>query len=171
MRYVTLPQLAELPGALELSQVATDRHAASLVDAELMELTLLDGDRSAYEAEAIAAADQAKARIEQASAEADDLCDGYIGKRYRLPLASVPGILTTWARAITRYKLHSAGDRRGREDNDPVVRDYRDAIRFLQQVAEGKFSLGLEDPEAQGAGPGEVRMDPGHKVFGREYLP
>ena len=46
MQYVTLPQLAEIPGALELAQVATDQHAAAVVDATLMELTLRAGDRS-----------------------------------------------------------------------------------------------------------------------------
>lgn len=171
MSYVTLLQLAELPGALELSQVATDQHASTPIDAELMELTLRDGDRSAYPLEEIALADQAKVRIEQAASETDALIDGYIGKRYRLPLplTKIPTILTTWARAITRYKLH--GDRISGEPTDPIVRDYKDALKFLQQVADGKFSLGIEDPEAQGDGPGEVRIDPGYKVFGREHLP
>lgn len=170
MPYVTLLQLAELPGALELAQVASDEHAP-IIDAELMERTLRGTDRSGYDADAITQADQAKARIEQASSEADAVIDGYIGKRYRLPLPleRIPTILTTWARAIARYKLH-----RGRistESSDPIVRDYKDAIRFLEQIASGKFSLGIEDPEAQGDGPGEVRIEPGHKVFGREHLP
>lgn len=166
--YVTLLQLSEMPGALELAQVASDKHGA-LVAAALLELTLLDGDRSAYTADEIAAADRAKERIVQASTEADALIDGYLGKRYTLPLASPPGILTTWARAIVRYKLH--GDRLSTEGNDPIVRDYRDALKFLEQIASGKFSLGIEDPSSQGNGLGEVRIDPGKKVFGREFLP
>ncbi len=162
--YVTLLQLSEMPGALELAQVASDKHG-TLVDAALMELTLLDGDRSGY----IAAADDARERIEQAMVEADWLIDGYLGKRYTLPLSNAPGILTTWARAIVRYKLH--GDRLSTEGNDPIVRDYKDALKFLEQIAAGKFSLGIEDPSSQGNGLGEVRIDPGKKVFGREFLP
>jgi len=169
MSYVTLLQLAEMPGALELAQVATDQHAPHAVDAALMELTLVDGDRSAYAADDIAQADDAAARIQEAVTEAGALIDGYIGRRYKLPLASVPGILTAWARAIARYKLHS--ERLSSDATDPIVRDYKDAIRFLEQVAAGKFSLGIEDPDAQGSGPGDVRIDPGHKVFGREFLP
>lgn len=168
MPYVTLQQLSEMPGALELAQVASDKHGA-LVDAVLLELTLLAGDRSAYPADEIAAADRAKARIEQAIAEADALVDGYLGRRYTLPLASAPGILTTWARAIVRYKLH--GDRISGETTDPIVRDYRDALKFLEQIAAGKFSLGIDDPQSQGAANGDVRFDTGKKVFGREYLP
>lgn len=101
--------------------------------------------------------------------EYDALIDGYLGKRYTLPLANAPGILTTWARAIVRYKLH--GDRLSTEGNDPIVRDYKDALKFLEQIAAGKFSLGIEDPSSQGNGLGEVRIDPGKKVFGREFLP
>lgn len=166
--YVTLPDLSEMPGALELAQVASDKHG-TLVDAALLELTLLDGDRNAYTSDEIAAADRARGRIEQASVEADALIDGYLGKRYTLPLASSHGILTTWARAIVRYKLH--GDRLSAEGNDPIVRDYRDALKFLEQIAAGKFSLGIADPGAQGGSAGEVRIDPGKKVFGREFLP
>ncbi|HZF97877.1 MAG TPA: DUF1320 domain-containing protein [Pseudoxanthomonas sp.] len=168
MLYVTLLQLSEMPGALELAQVASDKHGA-LVNAVLLELTLLGGNRSTYTAIEIAAADSAKARIVQAITEADALINGYLGKRYTLPLASPPGILTTWARAIVRYKLH--GDRLSTETSDPIVRDYRDALKFLEQIAAGKFSLGIEDPTAQGSGLGEVRIDPGKKVFGREFLP
>lgn len=168
MPYVTLPQLAQIPGALELAQVASDAHAP-VIEAELMELTLLGGDRSGYPADEIAAADAAAARISQAIAEADGVIEGYLGKRYTLPLASVPDILATWARHITRYKLHS--NRISDERSDPVARDYRDAIKFLTQVAEGRFSLGLQDPETQGPGQGDVRMEPGRKVFGRDYLP
>lgn len=168
MAYVTLAQLVDLPGSLELSQVASDKHG-HLVEAELLELTLLDGDRSAWPADETATADRARGRIETAVAEADALIDGYLGKRYPLPLSSPPGILATWARAIARYKLH--GDRISGEDKDPIARDYRDALRFLAQIAEGKFSLGLEDPVAQGPSLGEVRIESGAKVFGREYLP
>lgn len=168
MPYVTLLQLAEVPGALELAQVASTSHEA-IVDAELMDLTLRGGDRSAFDAPSIAAADEAKARIEQVITETDGLINGYIGGRYALPLASVPLVLSTWARAIARYKLHPY--REGEERSDPIVRDYRDALKFLQLVADGKFSLGVEDPGQAPSSAGDVRIVPGHKAFGREFLP
>lgn len=166
--YVTLLQLAESPGALELAQVASSSHEA-VVDAELMDRTLRNGDRSAYSVAQIAAADEAKARINELVDEASGVIDGYLGKRYTLPLGTVPKILATWARAIVRYKLNK--DRQTDERSDPVVRDYRDAIKFLVQVAEGKFSLGLEDPTQGSVSDGEVRFESGAKVFGRGALP
>lgn len=168
MPYVSLLQLAESPGALELAQVASTSHEA-VVDAELMDRTLRGGDRSGYTPEQIAAADEATARIEELVHETDGLIDGYLARRYTLPLPMVPTILATWARAIVRYKLHP--HRIGEERTDPVTRDYRDALRFLALVAEGKFSLGLEDPGASPSSEADVRIEPGKKVFGREFLP
>ena len=168
MAYVTLTMLAELPGALELAQVASDKHGV-IPDADLMDATLRGLPRTVWQPDEVEAADKALARIEQAIREAGEVIDGYIGRRYALPLSKVPGILGTWARAIARYRLH--GERISGEPTDPVVRDYRDALRFLQQIAEGKFSLGADDPSSQGAGPGDVQILPGHKVFGRAFLP
>lgn len=165
--YITLAQLARIPGSLELAQVASEAHGA-VVDAELMELTLTGGDRSAYTAQQIADADDAKATIEEASAEADAVIDGYLGKRYALPLTIVPPILSTWARSITRRRLHA--HRISDPNNDPIDRDYRDAIKFLTQVAAGSFSLGLDDPE-QTSADADVRFSSGTKVFGRAVLP
>lgn len=168
MQYLTLLQLAESPGALELAQVASSSHAA-VVDAELMDRTLRGEDRSSYTADAIAAADEAKARILELVDDATGVIDGYLARRYTLPLATAPKILATWARAIVRYRLNK--DRVADERTDPVARDYRDAIKFLQQVADGKFSLGIADPEQGPAGDGEVRFESGAKVFGRRALP
>lgn len=168
MPYVTLPQLAEMPGALELAQVASDKHVRP-VSAELMDATLRGGDRSGFAADQVALADAAASRIGQAVQEADGIIDGYLARRYALPLALTPGLLVTWARAIVRYKLHD--DRNTDERTDPVVRDYRDAIRFLELVAAGKFSLGLDDPGTGAGALGEFLINPGHKVFGREVLP
>lgn len=142
--YVTPASLAELPGALEISQVASTEHAAALVEPALMELTLRDGDRSAYSPEEVAAADAALARVNAAIADADAAIEGYLRMRsYVLPLDPVPPIVTTWARAITRYYLHK--HLLSSEAKDPIVRDYQDALKFLGLVAAGKFSLGAGD--------------------------
>jgi len=55
--------------------------------------------------------------------------------------------VSVWAQWIGRYLLHK--ERFGTEEKtDPVVRDYKEAIRLLQEVRDGKFSLGVEDPLA-----------------------
>ena len=101
--------------------------------------------------------------------DADGVIDGYIGRRYGLPLATVPRILVGWARSIVRYKLHP--ERHGDDRSDPVVRDYRDALKLLADVSRGAFSLGAEDPAQTPSAPGEVQFDSGAKVFGRKVMP
>jgi phage gp36-like protein len=166
--YLTPAQLAEIPGALELAQVASDDHGA-VVDAELMELTLRGEDRSAYAADAIAAADAALVRIEAAIDQVALLIDGYLRLRYTLPLDPVPEILAGWARAIVRYRLHKDLHLEGDERRNPIVRDYRDALKFLAEVRDGRFSLGVSDPEIK---PDrlDARFESDTKVFGRTEL-
>lgn len=149
--YVTLIQLAERPGALELAQLASDKHAG-VVDAELLDLTLRGLLRTDYSAEEIAQADAVVVRITEAADEASARIDGYLRQRgYVLPLTPVPAIVAGWCRDITRYLL--SGDRATDERTDPVLRGYRDAMKLLDQVAKGQFSLGADDPVAGGERP------------------
>lgn len=162
--YVTLLQLAELPGARELAQLASTEHEA-LVDYELMDLTLRGGDRSTYDADQVAAADEAAERVTSAVGDADGVINGYLARRaYALPLSPVPSIVTTWSRAIARYYLHK--DRITDERSDPIARDYRDALKLLQLTADGKFSLGIDDPQGD-VGVGTVEFQGDERVFSR----
>lgn len=163
--YISHAQLAERPGARELAQVATAAHE-HLVSYELMEATLLGGDRSAWSPEEIAIADDAVQRIDDAVNDAGSLIDGYLVKRgYSVPLDPVPDLVVTWARWITRYLLHQ--DRITDERGDPIVRDYRDALKFLQQVANGQFSLGANDPVTESSADLDVQFESDRPVFGR----
>ena len=75
----------------------------------------------------------------------------------------MPGIVTAWTRAIARYFLHK--DRiRTDEKSDPIVRDYRDAMKLLQLTAEGKFSLGAED-DLVSQGTGSPEFTPGSSTI------
>lgn len=166
--YLTPAQLAERPGARELAQVASDRHQAP-VAAELMDATLRGEDRSSWSAPEIAAADAALARIEEAATEADSLIDGFlVGRDYVLPLSPVPTLVTGWARAIARYKLHQ--ERISGEETDPIVRDYRDALRLLALVQQGKFHLGASDQFASAADELHVEIQSETPVFSRDQL-
>lgn len=166
--YVTLAQLAERPGALELAQLASDPHEPVL-DAELMDRTLRGLDRSAYTPAEIARADAAAARIAEAVAEATARIDGYLGQRgYPLPLSPVPGLVAGWCRDIARYLL--SGERPTDDRSDPVVRGYRDAIRMLEQLAQGKLSLGAGDPLSVGPADGTVELASRARLFTRDSL-
>lgn len=141
MAYVTHQQLAERPGARELAQVASDEHQPPVLD-ELMELALTGGDRSGWTPEQNALADSALARIDDAVADADGLIDGFLRQGgYQAPMEPPPRLITVWSRAIARYYLHR--HRHSLQEGDPVVRDYKDALALLQQVAAGSLSIGV----------------------------
>lgn len=166
MPYATHLDLAESPGARELAEIASPEHAP-MVPYELMDAALRGASTADWQADEVARAQAALARIDQAVHGADALIDGYLAKRgYALPLSPVPGLVTAWARAIARYQLHK--DRRPLDDKDPITRNWRDALRLLAQTADGKFSLGAGDAVA--IDKTDARITHAPQVFGRDEL-
>lgn len=163
--YITPAQLAERPGARELAQVATRERDAIVAD-DLMEATLRDADRGSFPVEQVAIADDALARINEAITGAAGTIDGFLARRYTLPLATVPPIVVEWSRSITRYLLHK--DRISGEGTDPILRDYRDAMKLLALTADGKFSLGADDPVINDTEDTDVQFTGDGRVFRRD---
>lgn len=165
--YISNAELHERPGARELAEVATAEHERT-VPYELMEAALTDADRGSWSAEENARADDALQRIDDARRDAEAVIDGYLSKRGYLPLNPVPGIVVAWCRAITRYFLHQ--NLIGADDKSPIVRDYRDTLKFLQLTADGKFSLGADDPVQGNPSALDVRFEASPNVFNRSQL-
>ena len=86
--------------------------------------------------------------VTSALEDADTEIDGYLGSRYTLPLETPPAILNKLAVDITIYNLY--GRRGGPPDH--VDARYKNAVRFLENIAKGDISLGPEDPEGTGSG-------------------
>ncbi len=96
------------------------------------------------------------AMVAEARAYADAQVDARLRQRYPLPLASVPRELTDWSLALARHWLYSR--RPEGQDLPPAVVDaYRDALKALDAVRDGKMSLasaapgGGETPASEGA--------------------
>ena len=148
MTYATPVQLADAKLSNELAQVTTPERVRVIDDA-LMEATLRGTDRAAWTADQVGIADECLRTINAALRSADAVVNGYLRIRkptpYPVPLDPVPELVATWSRYIARYMLHK--DRvNTTEREDPIVRDYKQALYFLQLVADGKFSLGDGDP-------------------------
>lgn len=77
--------------------------------------------------------------LERAFAGADAEINGHIASRYSLPLVSVPQLLVGYACDIARYKLFT------NEAPQVVMDRYNQAMRYLEGVASGKFSLGADN--------------------------
>lgn len=111
---------------------------------QLIELS----DRSGSGATAVDAALCARAL-----ADADALIDGHLAGRHALPLAAVPPLLTTLALPIALYKAHS------RSVPEKVRKDYEDALRTLERIADGRVKLDVAGAEPAVAGGGDVRAN------------
>lgn len=113
MTYASLNDLIERAGLDEILQVA-DRDHDGEPDPDVVEAALL---------------------------HADNLANGYLAVRYKLPLASTPDLLRTWCVAIARYQLHRDGA------PDYVVRDYKDALASLKDLVRGAVDLPIAGDE------------------------
>ena len=83
--------------------------------------------------------------VAESRAYADAQVDARLRQRYPLPLASVPRELTDWSLALARHWLYSR--RPEGQDLPPAVVDaYRDALKALDAVRDGKMSLAVEPP-------------------------
>ena len=103
--------------------------------------------------------------LDAAIATADAEINGYLVKRYALPLSTAPAQLTAWSADIARYHLHTYAV------PDVVRARYETAVRGLQQVARGLMSLGDETPaDSQPSSPGVVVTSGPDRVFGRDGL-
>lgn len=103
--------------------------------------------------------------LQAALDEATGEIDIYLTGRYAIPLVSVPGLIATYCVDIARYRL--AGTEVA--ETDPVRTRYRDAVRFLEGVRDGKNKLGANIPaaEADASQNLAIVINPSDRVFTR----
>jgi phage gp36-like protein len=84
------------------------------------------------------------ARIDKAIADADAIIDSYCEGRYTVPLSPVPNRIRQIDVDVAIYNLYSRRSGGG----VPEIRSerYKEVIRFLEKVAEGKITLGASTP-------------------------
>lgn len=99
-------------------------------------------------------------------ADAISIIDGYVGKVYALPLATVPPALTKVACDLARYFIHGkAADKDG-----AVAQAYRDAMRWLENVAKGLILIEDAGTVPGQAGGGQVQTSAPRRVFTRDSM-
>lgn len=138
MPYVTLEQLTKRFGERLLLQL-TDRATppADEIDSEI---------------------------VDQEIANTGAVIDGYLARRYALPLAEVPPMLGDLALAIAIYKLHPFAP-------DPKIeRDYDQALKTLMQISKGDALLPLEGAEPASSGASGVEVVDRERPFTEDNL-
>ena len=135
------------------------------LDAVSQIITDNDGVEDPEEREAILAP-----LIDEAIADADGEIDGYLAKRYAVPLAPVPKVINKFSKDIALYNLFSrAGlDPDGREGN--YLTRYNAAVKFLTLVAEGKVSIGSDTSDPKAAAATGFALHSNDRIFSRETM-
>ena len=105
--------------------------------------------------------------LQQGLDDADAEMSGYLAGRYALPFPAMPAVLIGYACDIARYRLTGTAVR----CTDEIEARYHVAIKFLDKVARGLISLGLDvngavvgGVAASATGSG-VRVAPGRRRF------
>jgi len=132
--YATLADLVARFGEEQLVQL-TDRNGSGLIDETV---------------------------IAQAIADASALIDGYLAAGlYTVPMSPVPDILVGYACDLARYNLFPDANL---DDVNTVRIRQRDAMRFLEQVGQGKLSPWPRSGPARANG---VQFSASQSVFSR----
>ncbi|MEX2524449.1 MAG: DUF1320 domain-containing protein [Gammaproteobacteria bacterium] len=120
---------------------------------ELIQLTDRDGSAGAIVDDV----------LDQALTDADSEIDSYLAVRYSLPLPETPRVIKRIAADIARWHLY--------DDSAPedIRNRYKDAVKLLEGIRDGKVALGLSDlPAGQGAG--DVQTKTHDPIFTRDDL-
>lgn len=109
--------------------------------------------------------------IDEAIVDADGEIDGYLAKRYAVPLSPVPKVINKYSKDIAIYNLFSRiGIDEGTGEKTYLNR-YNAAVKFLTLVAEGKVSIGADadgDPSSAAAIGFSARSNP--RLFTRGQM-
>lgn len=103
----------------------------------------------------------------------EDACaeiDGYLAKRYSIPLKRTPKVLNKFAKDMAVYNLVS---RMGINEDDrekTFLNRYNAAVKFLMEVAKGTISIGTDEEDAGSAAANGFSMDSSHRLFSRESM-
>lgn len=117
-------------------------------------------------------ADERQAKLIPLCEEAiEDACgeiDGYLAKRYNVPLAKVPQSITKFSKDIAVYNLVSRIGIDESERDKTFLTRYNAAIKFLLEVAKGTISIGLEDNQAIAAN--GFNLQSSRRLFSRDSM-
>ena len=109
--------------------------------------------------------------IEAAAEDAQAEIDGYLAKRYAVPLTRVPKVISKYAKDIAVYNLVSrigVGTEADREQND--LERYKFALKFLQLAAAGTVSIGADSESPSAASATGFQMSGPQRIFSRDRM-
>lgn len=110
--------------------------------------------------------------VEEAMEDADAEIDGYLAKRYDVPMSPAPRVLNKFSKDIAAYNLMSRIGIDEQDRDKTYLNRYNAAIKFLEGVAKGTISIGTGDSgetQTQAAQKG-FRIEHSDRLFSRETM-
>ena len=104
--------------------------------------------------------------LASALAHAEALIDSHLVGRYTLPLVGSFPLLKYYACDIARYALSGADV----TEVDTVRTRYKDAVRFLEAVRDGKIKLGADNSGHAAAEPARISVVGSERTFTSDSL-
>ena len=104
--------------------------------------------------------------IAQAIAEADAEIDGWVGKRYSVPLFPVPAMAKKISTDFAVCNIYKR--RRGLPEDRKLI--YDNDIAFLKAVSKGDATLGVDDPTGSPQDGNAVVLATSTRLFNRDNL-
>jgi len=163
MVYCAIDDIKKIINAV-LLQLSDDTDSA-IVSAEMLDVAVAGGDLTGYTEAEQAAVAVVMANIVEAIDNADSMIDGYAASRYLTPFNPVPRLIHVISIDIAIYNLYS------RRENVPEIREkrYKDAVRLLDRLADGKLTIGeVDKPVVESSG--VIKSVTRPKLFGRDTL-
>lgn len=116
----------------------------------------------AQEVDNLLAMQTLESALEQALQDASEEIDSYVAVKYQLPLPSIPSTLKRVACNIARYRLYF------QHPPEVIEERYKDEIKYLQKIAEGKAILSVLNPQNE-VTTDKPKQSPATQPIGTKY--
>lgn len=104
-------------------------------------------------------------RIDECIGKASSLIDGYIGKRYPVPLKRIPEVIKDKCVEIAIYKIICRKGLNKNAEESIWLDRYNSAISFLKDLRDGKNDIGIPDDEGNAVVVSPVKYKTKERVF------
>lgn len=96
--------------------------------------------------------------------------DGYLTKRYNLPLCKIPQVLNKFAKDIAVYNLVSRMGIDESEREKTILNRYNAAVKFLLDVAKGNISIGVDENTSKDMAVNGFHVSSSARLFSRDSM-
>lgn len=106
-------------------------------------------------------------QVTRALEDADSIINAHLNGRYKLPISETPRLLNRLSCDIARKFLHQ-GD--GKNPTDEVMESYKDSLKMLEKISNGKMELALTASGSKATEHGTIEIQTSKRKFSDKEL-